>query len=561
MRAPALPSFNTSLTRWLSLLLLAAMACLRLSSAEPIRPEDAESASRVWGLQFTEAELRQMVRGLNDHRKGLEELRRVDLPNSLAPALLFDPRPGGFVMPPSSPAFKWELPRPASATLDAGAWSFLDVSELAALLRARRITSEQITRHCLERLKRYGPALHCVVALTEERAIRSARKADQEIRGGRWRGPLHGVPYGVKDLLDVEGMASTWGISLRTNQIAPADSAVVKRLEAAGAVLIAKLSLGELAMGDVWYGGLTRNPWKPETGSSGSSAGSASAVAAGLLPFAIGSETLGSIVSPSTVCGVTGLRPTFGRVSRAGAMMLSPSMDKLGPLARSARDCALVLDVIRGVDAGDRSGIEAPFTQRRGASVKALRIGFLQQDFESDHANRTNDLRALEQLKALGWTLHPVSLPKHPKGVLYGLLSAEAAMAFDSLTRSNLDDTLVQQDDWSWPNTFRTARFISAVDYLQANRIRTLLMEDFQKIFQTVDVVVAPSWAGNQLLYSNMTGHPCVVLPNGELGGANPPSLCFLSGLFREGDAVAVAELYQSATRWHRQRPDLSKLR
>lgn len=547
--------------RGLCFLGLLGIACLQVFSQDAIRPEDAAAAAKVWGLHFTEAELKQMVRGLNENRKGLEDLRRVELPNSLAPALVFDPRPAGFSMPTAAPAMKWELPRWKTAAPDPREWHTLGVSDLAALLRGRLVTSEQITRHCLERLKQWGPGLHCVVCLTEERAIRAARQADLEIRNGRWRGPLHGIPYGVKDLLDVQGVASTWGVSIRTNQVANSDSAVVRRLEAAGAVLVAKLSLGELAMGDVWYGGLTRNPWKPETGSSGSSAGSASAVAAGLLPFAIGSETLGSIVSPATVCGVTGLRPTFGRVSRAGAMMLSPSMDKLGPLARSARDCALVLDVIRGVDAGDRSGIEAPFTQPRGAAVKRLRIGFLEKDFQGSYDNRTNDLRALEQLRSLGWTLHPVTLPRHPKGVLYGLLSAEAAMSFDDLTRSNLDDTLVQQEAWSWPNAFRTARFISAVDYLQANRVRTRLMEDFQKIFQTVDVLVAPSWSGNQLLYSNMTGHPCVVVPDGDMGEAHPPSLCFLSGLFREGDALAVAELYQSVTGWHRQRPDLSKSR
>lgn len=537
-----------------------AMTASVLRAADPLTPSDAAAAARVLGLEFTQDELRRMMSGLAQHREASEEMRHLSFPNSLAPALVFDPRPSGFVMPASSASFRWKPSRSVLQPSDPSQWSFLSVAELSALLRSRRLSSEEITRHCLDRLARYGPGLRCVVTLMEERALSSARQADREIRGGRWRGPLHGVPYGVKDLIDVAGVASTWGVSIRTNEIAKEDAAVVRRLDEAGAVLVAKLSLGELAMGDVWYGGTTRNPWKPETGSSGSSAGSASAVSAGLLPFALGSETLGSIVSPSTVCGVTGLRPTFGRVSRTGVMMLCPSLDKLGPLARSAFDCALVLDAIRGADPRDRSSVEASFTLPQGAALRRLRVGFLEQDFHRDYPNRTNDLIALDVLRSQGWTLLPVALSKQPKGALYALLSAEAGMSFEELTRSHAVDRLAQQDEESWPNTFRKAQLITAVDYLQANRARYLLMEEFQRLFQQVDVIVAPSWAGNQLLYSNMTGHPCVVVPNGRLGGESPPSLCFLAGLFREGDALAVAEAYQRATLWHRQQPDLSKV-
>jgi Asp-tRNA(Asn)/Glu-tRNA(Gln) amidotransferase A subunit family amidase len=539
-----------------AVLLLNPRICLRaeISSAE------LSGAARVAGLEFSEAESRQMLKRLDNHLRSLTELRQNPPANSLAPALIFDPRPFGFIMPREANSARWNPPPEIELPPERDELAFFSVGQLASLLRSGKISSEELTRFHLERLRQYAPALHCVVTLTEDRALASARRADAELRAGQWRGPLHGVPYGVKDLLDVAGTPSTWGVSLYTNQIAEADAAVVRKLDAAGAVLVAKFSLGELAMGDVWHGGLTRNPWHPGKGSSGSSAGSASAVAAGLVPFALGSETLGSIVSPSTVCGVTGLRPTFGRVSRAGAMTLCYSLDKLGPLARSAEDCALVLEVIRGPDGNDRSVIEAPFNIPNRDRFKHLRVGYLETDFARNYANKTNDQAALEVLRSLGAQLQPVSLPKHPKGAFYFLLSAEAAASFDELTRSNQDDQLVQQGDGSWPNSFRSARFISAVDYLQANRARAQLMDDMHAIFQQVDVLVAPTWNGNQLLYSNMTGHPCVVVPNGDLRATERPSICFLAGLFREEDALAAAAAFQHATPWHQQQPGLSAL-
>lgn len=544
--------------------LLSGLLCLTYPNsapaAESLTPSTLAAAGQVSGLDFTESELAMMLRGANDRLTGLKLLRERALPNSLLPALIFDPRPSGFTMPTPGPRVAWQLDRRPQLPRNREDLAFLSLLELASLLRARQLSSEDLTHFSLERLKRYGDALHCVVTLTEERALTEARQADREIRQGNWRGPLHGIPYGVKDLLDVTGVPSTWGVALYTNQVAQADAAVVKRLQAAGAVLVAKLSLGELAMGDVWFGGKTRNPWRPQDGSSGSSAGSASAVAAGLVPFAIGSETLGSIVSPATVCGISGIRPSFGRVSRAGAMMLCFSLDKLGPLARSVEDCALVLDTIQGPDEQDRSTIEAPLSLPRRSRLHNLRVGFLEADFGKSYANRTNDLRSLDALRSLGWKLIPVSLPDHPQGALHALLAAEAAMSFDELTRSNLDDQLVQQSPSSWPNIFRSARLITAVDYLQGTRVRAQLMNDFHRLFQEVDVLVAPTWQGRQLLYANMTGHPCVVVPNGDLTQANRPSLCFLSGLFREGDAIAVAAAYQAATSWHRAIPDLSPL-
>jgi Asp-tRNA(Asn)/Glu-tRNA(Gln) amidotransferase A subunit family amidase len=540
--------------------LLAASVAQPAEPSASITSNEVAQAAHLLALEFTPTEAAQAAANVNRQRETLVELHRESFQNSLAPALVFDPRPPGFKMPSGPDGTRWAQPTGVQLPTRREDLAFYSVAELSVLIRSRQLRSVDLTRFCLDRLKRYGPALHCVVTLTEERALDEARRADAELNAGRWRGPLHGIPYGAKDLLAVKGIRTTWGAPPFTNQVFDADATVIKNLGEAGAVLVAKLSLGELAMGDVWFGGLTRNPWKPDTGSSGSSAGSAAAVAAGLVPFALGSETLGSIVSPSTVCGVTGLRPTFGRVSRTGAMTLCWSMDKLGPLARSAGDCALVLDAIRGADGKDLSAINAPFRYVSGRSLKDLRIGVLQEYFDRDYGNRTNDLASLEVLRSLGARLRSVALPKIPKAPLYLILNAEAATAFDELTRNNLDDQLVQQDDGSWPNAFRSARFISAVDYLQANRLRTRLMAEMDALFADLDVLVAPTWMGNTLLYGNLTGHPCVVVPNGDKTGRAQASLCFLGKLFGEGEALEAAAAYQAATKWHRQLPNLSGL-
>ena len=521
---------------------------------------DIASAARVLGLQFTDAEQVQMQSGLQERLKALEALRQFSFPNSLPPALVFDPLPPGFQPPDRGSKFHWSPPTRLKRPATDEDLAFLSVAELAGLLRSRQVTSEQLTRLSLDRLRRYGPVLHCVVTLTEERALAAAREADSEIRLGHWRGPLHGIPYGAKDLLSTRGIRTTWGAPPFTNQMFDIDATVIRKLDAAGAVLVAKLSLGELAMGDVWFGGLTRNPWQPDKGSSGSSAGSASAVAAGLVPFAIGSETLGSIVSPSTRCGVTGLRPTFGRVSRTGAMTLCWSLDKLGPLARSAEDCALVLEAMRGPDGLDRTVIEAGFPYPSRKPLSTLRVGYLKEAFEGESSNRTNDLAALDQLRAMGIQLKPVKLPPCPKDALYLILNAEAAAAFDELTRQHLDRQLVQQEEYSWPNSFRSSRFIGAVEYIQANRIRTQLMTDMDRLFNEIDILVAPPFGGNILLYSNFTGHPTVLVPDGDRKGGAEASVSFTGKLFGEAELLTLAQAYQGATGWHRQRPDLGRL-
>jgi Asp-tRNA(Asn)/Glu-tRNA(Gln) amidotransferase A subunit family amidase len=413
----------------------------------------------------------------------------------------------------------------------------------------------------LGRLKKYGPKLECVITLTEDLALEQARRADAEIAAGGYKGPLHGIPWGAKDLLAVPGYKTTWGAMPYKDQVIDESATVVKRLEEAGAVLIAKLTLGALAWGDVWYDGRTRNPWDYEQGSSGSSAGSASATVAGLVGFAIGTETLGSIVSPSTRCGTTGLRPTFGRVSRHGAMALSWSMDKIGPLCRSVEDCALVFDAIHGPDGRDLSVVDAPFNWDAELDVSGLRIGYVKSAFESEREEQEEwkrfDEATLESLSAMGLDLTPIELPDLPIGAMSFILRAEAAAAFDELTRTNQDDLLVRQIRNAWPNVFRQSRLIPAVEYIQANRLRTLAMEAMAEIMSEIDVYVVPSFGGSNLLLTNLTGHPCVVLPNGFREDGAPTSISFMGKLFGEAETLAVAKAYQDATDFHLRRPAL----
>jgi Asp-tRNA(Asn)/Glu-tRNA(Gln) amidotransferase A subunit family amidase len=517
-----------------------------------ITPAAVDSAATLIGLVFTAAERDSMLEGLSGQRSDYALIRSVSLPNSLAPALLFDPRPSGFLAPLvlggiiQSPAL--ELPT------DSNGLAFATVGQLGELIRSRRISSAKLTAFYLRRLKQFGPRLECTVTLTEELAMEQARQADEELSRGIYRGPLHGIPYGLKDLFATRGIRTTWGSVPFQDQMIDEDAAVVRRLREAGAVLLAKLSVGELAWGDVWFGGKTRNPWNLDQGSSGSSAGSAATTAAGLVAFAIGTETWGSIVSPSTRCGTTGLRPTFGRVSRQGAMTLSWTMDKVGPICRCVEDCALVFAAISGADPGDPSTVDYPFSYAPRPSLEGIRIGYLTDDIDSSD-NREHDRATLEVLEALGARLVPIRLPSMPIEPLSVILSAEAAAAFDELTRSGQDDLMVRQVKNAWPNVFRIARFIPAVEYLQAMRIRRLLIEEMQALMSTVDVYVAPSLSGDNLLLTNLTGHPCVVIPNGFTEEGTPTSISFIGQLYDEGRLLAVAKACQDATDYHRRRP------
>jgi Asp-tRNA(Asn)/Glu-tRNA(Gln) amidotransferase A subunit family amidase len=569
---------------------------------------------------FTAEQKQMMLDGLNDQRHGYDAIRALNLPNSVPPAFVFHPLPRAeLIMQPPPCGTTLATLTDAMAGIHRGADSpaapthiedvaFATVRELSALLRTRQITSLALTQMYLDRLKRYDPKLHFVITLTEERALAQAKAADAEIAAGKYRGPLHGIPWGAKDLLAVKGYPTTWGAGGFEHQSFDEDATIVARLDGAGAVLVAKFTLGALAMGDKWFGGRTRNPWNPAQGSSGSSAGSASAVAAGCVAFAIGSETLGSISSPSTRCGCTGLRPTFGLVPRTGAMALSWTMDKLGPICRSVQDCALVLEEISGPDGDD---ISAAPVRYNGASAgwDTLRIGYLKSEFDAPaplkleqakpgesaedkkkrndrnaaaqaaRARRDYDRRyeqaALDKLRAMGVNLTPVELPRLPWGAMTALLTAEAAAAFDDLTRSGRDRLLTEQGPEDWPNVFRIARLYPAVEYIQANRARTLAVRQMSALFEQVDIIVTPS-TDAQLNATNLSGHPALILPNGlrgadapkppeiddgdhdDIGGPGTPvSLTFLAGHYQEAKLVAFAGAYEQATEFHKLHPKL----
>jgi Asp-tRNA(Asn)/Glu-tRNA(Gln) amidotransferase A subunit family amidase len=505
--------------------------------------EMIRQAEWIAGIELTDSQRKAILEDVGKVLRDFKAMRSVTIPYAIPPALSFHPAPLSRSPKKSDrrivePARRACPKRPESAD----ALAFLPVTALAELLRTRQVSSVDLTRTYLERLKKYDPALHCVVTLTEPLALQQAERADREIAAGRYRGPLHGVPWGAKDLIAVAGYKTTWGAAPFKDQTLDETATVARRLEEAGAVLVAKLTTGALAMGDRWFGGMTRNPWNPEQGSSGSSAGPAAAVAAGLVAFALGSETYGSIVSPCTRCGVTGLRPTFGRVSRFGCMPLSWSMDKLGPITRSVEDCALVLGVIHGADGLDPCAVDHPFSWPPHRDLRTLRVGYVEE--------KTGDRPELKVLRDLGVQLAPIKLPdQYPVQALKLILDVEAATVFDDLLRSGNTEGLNQ-----WPNIFRKAQFVPAVTYLRANRIRTLLMRAMEELFGKVDLYLS----GNDLLVTNLTGHPCVVLPNGlhkEGTKETPTSIRFTGSLYGETEFLAVAQAYQEATGFHLQRP------
>jgi Asp-tRNA(Asn)/Glu-tRNA(Gln) amidotransferase A subunit family amidase len=547
-------------------------------------------AEWLTGLDLTDDERELMREDVAGALAEWRKLRQVPLENSVPPAVAFDPLPAR--TPPTGGSVKWESPSAAKPGSREDV-AFAPVSALAAWLRRKEISSAELTALYLARLKKHDPRLACVITLTEERALRQAADADRRIAAGDARGPLDGIPWGAKDLLAVAGYRTTWGAKPYENQTFGdswgATATVVGKLDRAGAVLLAKLSVGALAWGDVWFGGTTKNPWNPEQGSSGSSAGPAAATAAGLVGFAIGTETWGSIVSPSTRCGVSGLRPTFGRVSRHGCMALSWSMDKIGPMARSLDDCAWIFDAVRGADGLDPSARDAAFSWP-AADIRKLRVGYVPalfeeepqpdadeeeaaqngvQDAEAKAAARAKalalaaewkeiDRRALKELEGMGVELIPVELPDDPPVAgLSLILTAEATAAFDELTRTGQDDLLVRQERYAWPNVFRQGQLIPAVEYVRANRIRTLLMRKMEELFARVDVYVTPTFGGNNLLLTNLTGHPQVVMPNGFRSDGTPTSITFTGKLFGETELLALGAAYQRATDHHLKRPPL----
>ncbi len=546
-----------------------------MSESQPaITAEQIAAAETLLGLDFSPAQREQMLEIVNGRREQYATIRAADLDNSVPLALNFnvnasDPAPAAV---PRTYAMSAQPPVARPADLEEAA--FLPVTQLAELIRSRQVTSLELTEMYLRRLKRYDDVLECVAAFTEELAIEQAKRADDEIARGLYRGPLHGIPWGAKDLLATRGYPTQWGAAPYVGQQLDVDATVVERLEEAGAVLIAKLTLGALANGDVWYGGTTKNPWDTSEGSSGSSAGSGAAVAAGLVGFAIGTETMGSIVSPSTRCGVSGLRPTYGRVSRYGAMALCWSLDKIGPMCRSVEDCALVFSAIYGPDGRDMTITPEPFQWDPALDPHSLRIGFVAEAFEAaesgetdahhrqqgeelQRVNQVNSAAVLEVMRAQGFQLLPIALPETDITGLWVILAAEAAAAFDQITRAGSVDSMKRQDNSAWPNVFRAARFIPAVEYINANRVRTQLLAEMARVMADVDVFISPSYGGRTLGMTNLTGHPTVVAPNGFTDKGTPTSITFVGGLHKEAETLAVAKAYQDATDWHRRYPDL----
>ena len=520
-----------------------------------LRVDSTYFAMNPMDLSFDTAEMSLIQDALGEYISAYREYRAISIPNKVMPAIQFNPLPMGFELPRESPPNTWRIPEGISKPEKEADLAYMSIPELASLVQSGLVSSEELTVLYLNRLKKYDPELHCVISLTEEYALERARQMDKELAEGKVRGILHGIPYGIKDLFAFPGYKTTWGAGAYKDQEIDEKAGVIEKLEDAGAVLIAKLSLGALAMGDVWYADTTRNPWNLRQGSSGSSAGSAAATAAGLVPFAIGTETYGSIISPSTRCGVTGLRPTYGRVSRAGAMALSWSMDKVGPICRSAEDCAIVFDAIRGPDENDPTLIAAGFNYQE-VDLSKLRIGYFKKAFEKDDQFKKEDQETLRVLRKLGAKLVPVDLDVDlPVDAMTNILLAEAAAAFDELTRSKRDTLLVSQGEYAWPALFRAARFMPAVEYIQANRLRSFLIEEYYSRMKDFDVVVTPTFGGTQLPATNMTGNPVVVVPNGELEGGSRTTICFLGNLFDEGTILAVAKAYQDATDFNKKRP------
>ncbi len=535
---------------WLTALAAAGVTCVALARAlavqderGPVTEQMIRDAEWIADIRLTDEQRRTAAAALNRLRSQWERLRQTELRYTQAPALTFFPDgPQSDPEPHTSVEILTSAPVARPETEDDLAFSTL--AELSQLVRTRRVSSQELTRLYLERLKKYDPLLHCVVTLTEETALEQAHQADNEIGTGKWRGPLHGIPWGAKDLISYPGYRTTWGAAPFADQRLEERATVAQKLDDAGAVLVAKLTLGALAQGDRWYGGMTRNPWNPQEGSSGSSAGSAAAVVAGLVGFAIGSETLGSIVSPCRRCGVTGLRPTFGRVSRYGCMPLAWSMDKLGPIARSAEDCALVLAAIHGRDAGDPSSVNRPFMWP--PEVRRWRIGY----FEENNNRATQNF--LEFLRSQPVELVPIRLPRSvPADALVFILNVEAASVFDALTRQGITEGLNE-----WPGAFHQGQLTPAVEYLRANRWRAELVRQMQELFEEVDAYVG----GNDLAITNLTGHPTLVFPAhfGQRGGHEQPLCATLTGrYFQEATLLYLVHQFQQQTDYHRRRPAL----
>ena len=515
-------------------------------------------AAELYDLDFTEAEADSMIGNIMGNLQLYKGMHKTLPTNDIPLPFAFNPVPYGMNKQKMNQTVS--LPFVANIRLpkNKSDLAFYSIPELAGLIRSKQITSVELTKFFIDRLKKWGDTLECVITLTEDTALAQAKRADEELKNGKYRGVLHGIPYGLKDLFAVKGYKTTWGTTPYKDQYVNEDAYVYKRLRHAGAVLCAKLSLGALAFNNKWFGGETKNPWNLKQGSSGSSAGSAAAVVAGLLPFTIGTETLGSIVSPSSRCGATGLRPTFGSISRSGAMVLCWSLDKAGPICRSAEDCAIVFNYIHGTDGKDYGSVDQKFNYDGVVNFKKLRIAYAENYFKR-LAPDAQERKVLEVYKSLGADLKPVEFPDssvYPVNLISIILNAESAAAFDELTRTNRDDLIERQDKGFWPNSFRAARFIPAVEYINANRYRYNLCKAVNEFMKDYDVVIVPSFAGRQLSITNLTGHPVVVMPMGFNQNGSPLSITLIGNLFDEATILAAAKAYQDKSDHNKKRPE-----
>ncbi len=525
-------------------------------NANKISRSDIRHAQKIFGIEFTTEQIKTMQDYLNRNREGFDSMRADPVGYDVVPAMLFDPFPRGFEMPEVTQV-DFTLNDQVTLPEDLNELAYFSVADMSVLIRTKQITSVALTQFFLDRIKKYDDQLKTVITVVEERALTQARKMDEELAAGNYRGLLHGIPYGTKDLMAVEGYKTTWGSEPYKDQVIDQTATVIKQLDEAGAVLIAKLVSGALARGDVWFGGRTLNPWDLDQGASGSSAGSGSATSAGLVPFALGTETLGSITSPSTRNGVTGLRPTYGSVSRAGVMSLSWSMDKIGPMCRTVQDCAIVYDIIRGKDPLDPMSIEAPFDYSDRKDPKRLKIGYFKKLFDEDTtATGTNNQVMLDSIRLLGYELVEAKMPDNLSRKAYDIiLRAEAGAFFDQLVLKQGDRDMVQQESFSRANSLRQSRFIPAVEYLQANRHRRLLIEDFNQVISQFDVILTPTFGGSQLVVTNLTGHPVLAIPSGFDKENHPTSISILGNLFEEGKVLELGKAIQSEFDHHLKHP------
>ena len=555
---------NKLFMRILFTTLLLSFSLLVSAQDTSIQKKDLISASKLFDFSFTTKEIDTLYSDVIDNLANYKAMHRLPLANSVPLSMWQTPVVPGMHFNTVQKTIAWKLDNTVQLPTNKNDLAFYTLEQLASLIKYKKISSLALTQFFIDRIKKWGDTLQCVISIQEDIAYAEAKKADAELAQGKYRGLLHGIPYGLKDLFAVKGTKTTWGAAPYQNQTIDEDAFVYIKLKEAGAVLVAKFTLGALAMGDYWFGGRTKNPWNLNYGSSGSSAGSTSATVAGLVPFAIGTETWGSIVSPSTTCGATGLRPTFGSISRSGAMALSYSLDKVGPICRSAADAAIVFNYIHGTDGKDGSAVNMPFNYTPNKDIKKLKIAYAKNYFDKIKDTSRNEFKVLEEFKKLGVQLIPVNFPDsgvYNFNIMDVVIGVECAAQFDEMTRMNIDDILTRQTKNDWPNSFRTARFVPAVEYINAQRHRYTLMQKVNEVMQQYDVIICPSRGdGNQSAITNLTGNPVVCVPTGFDKRLNlPTGISFVGNLYDEATILSIAQAYQKATNWDETHPTLFK--